>query len=183
MQERTVRKNILSLIFISVLMLSVLFLVYFFLKKPILNAQENAELEKIKSALPLFNNNPLDSSVTFDDLIFYTAKKDDSIVGYACITFTEKGFNDRFWIMAGFLPDGTLYETIVLEQNETPGFGDRIKTQWKDQFNGKNPATYKLLVKDDGGDVDAISGSTISSRAFCDAVQKAYAAFYKGMKK
>jgi Na+-translocating ferredoxin:NAD+ oxidoreductase subunit G len=183
MNEPTARKNILSLILISVLMLSVLFISYYFLKETILDAKENSELEKIKSVLPFFNNNPLDSSVTFDDLVFYTAKNDDSIVGYACKTYTEKGFNGRFWLLAGFLPDGTLYKTLVLEQSETAGLGDRMKTEWKDQFNGKNPTDFNLKVKKDGGDVDAISSATISSRAYCDAIEKAYISLMKNILK
>ena len=48
--------------------------------------------------------------------------------------------------------------------------------KFKNQFNGKDPVRFKLKVKKDGGDVDAISAATISSRAFCEAVQKAYEA-------
>ena len=52
-----------------------------------------------------------------------------------------------------------------------------MKTAWKDQFNGKNPVDFKLKVKKDGGDVDAITASTINSRAYCEAVQRAYEAW------
>ena len=45
------------------------------------------------------------------------------------------------------------------------------------QFIGKNPESYKLTVKKDGGDVDAITAATISSRAYCDAVDRASKAF------
>ena len=58
----------------------------------------------------------------------------------------------------------------------------KSKTNWSMQFNGKNPAHYRLKVKKDGGDVDAITASTITSRAYCDAVQRAYNAFEKGGK-
>jgi len=47
------------------------------------------------------------------------------------------------------------------------------------QFKGKNPKDFKLSVTKDGGDVDAITASTISSRAYCDAVERAYNAFVK----
>ena len=57
--------------------------------------------------------------------------------------------------------------------------GDKMKTKWKDQFNGKNPKDFKMTVKKDGGEVDAISASTITSRAFCDATQKAYDGYMK----
>jgi electron transport complex protein RnfG len=67
----------------------------------------------------------------------------------------------------------------VLSQKETPGLGDKMKTKWKDQFNGKNPKEFNMKVKKDGGEVDAITASTITSRAFCDATQKAYDAYIK----
>jgi len=51
---------------------------------------------------------------------------------------------------------------------------------FKDQFNDKNPSDFILKVEKDGGPVDAITAATISSRAFCDAVQRAYITLQKG---
>jgi electron transport complex protein RnfG len=68
----------------------------------------------------------------------------------------------------------------VISHAETPGLGDKMekkKGSFSLQFSGKNPAVYQLSVKKDGGDVDAITAATISSRAFCDAVNTAYQAF------
>jgi electron transport complex protein RnfG len=78
--------------------------------------------------------------------------------------------------MVGFTPDGKVYNTSVLSHAETPGLGAKITdkgshfiTQWK----GKNltDGSVNLAVKKDGGDIDAITASTISSRAFCDAME------------
>jgi electron transport complex protein RnfG len=86
--------------------------------------------------------------------------------------------------MAGFRPDGTIINISVLEQKETPGLGTKMtEPGFKDQFNEKNPAEFQLKVKKDGGPVDAITAATISSRAFCDAVQRAYNTLQKGVKK
>ena len=85
--------------------------------------------------------------------------------------------------MVGFKPDGTIFKSAVLDQKETPGLGDKMKTKWKDQFNEKHPTTFKLAVKKDGGDVDAITASTITSRAFCDAVTRAYEGYMKNIAK
>lgn len=66
--------------------------------------------------------------------------------------------------------------------NETPGLGDKIdksKSSFPEQFVGKNPGQSSIQVKNDGGDIDAITAATISSRAFCDAVNRAYTAFLK----
>ena len=84
--------------------------------------------------------------------------------------------------MVGFLPDGTIRNISVLEHAETPGLGDKMekkKSSWSEQFNGKNPESYKLQVTKDGGSVDAITAATISSRAYADAVDRAYKAYKK----
>ena len=73
----------------------------------------------------------------------------------------------------------------VLECKETPGLGDKMdikKSQFPVQFMNKNPIDFELKVTKDGGDVDAITAATISSRAFCDAVQRAYETFEKERK-
>ena len=77
--------------------------------------------------------------------------------------------------MVGFLPDGTIKNISVLDIKETPGLGTKMKEpKFLDQFVNKNPADFVLKVKKDGGDVDALTGATISSRAFSSAVQTAY---------
>jgi len=84
--------------------------------------------------------------------------------------------------MVGFLPDGTIYDVEVLDHKETPGLGDKIdrkKSDFTRQFQNKNPGAFSLTVKKDGGSVDAITAATISSRAFCNAVQRAYDVYRK----
>ncbi|MBQ5388962.1 MAG: FMN-binding protein, partial [Paludibacteraceae bacterium] len=69
---------------------------------------------------------------------------------------------------------------VVLEQAETPGLGALMSTWFcnpdkpKSNILGKNPATTNFSVSKDGGDVDAITASTITSRAFLEVVFKAY---------
>ena len=58
--------------------------------------------------------------------------------------------------MVGFDNDGVIINTAVLEHKETPGLGDKMdikKSSWCTQFNGKNPATYKLKVTKDKGEL------------------------------
>jgi electron transport complex protein RnfG len=112
-----------------------------------------------------------------DSLTFYTATKAGETVGTAIRTYTDEGFSGRFWIMVGFVNGDVISGTSVLEHKETPGLGDKMdkkKSDWASQFNNINLAEFKLKVKKDGGEVDAITAATISSRAFCGAVQKAY---------
>ena len=56
---------------------------------------------------------------------------------------------------------------------------EKKKSKWSEQFNGKNPKEYKLSVTKDGGSVDAITAATITSRAYADAVDRAYKAYMK----
>ena len=85
--------------------------------------------------------------------------------------------------MVGFDKDGNVYGYRILETHETPGLGAKADTWFqadgKAPVVGKHPAEAKLTVKKDGGEVDAISGSTITSRSFLQAVNDAYEVFQK----
>ena len=179
--ESTLKNMILSLLFISMGMSAALGYVYVLTKKPIEETNKKAEIAALKDVLPSFDNDPTKETQEVDVLKFYTAKKGETIIGCAVKTFTDKGFSGHFELMVGFKPDGTINKIAVLEQKETPGLGDKMKTNWKDQFNEKNPANFQLVVKKDGGMVDAITASTITSRAFCDAVSRAYDGFMKNI--
>jgi len=112
-----------------------------------------------------------------DSLTFYNATNQGEEVGTAIRTYTDEGFSGRFWIMVGFVDGDVISGTSVLEHKETPGLGDKMdkkKADWSDQFKNVNLTEFKLKVTKDGGDVDAITAATISSRAFCDATQRAY---------
>jgi electron transport complex protein RnfG len=184
--ESTFRNMVLSLTLISLAASACLGFVYEFTKKPIELSNLNKKLEAIKRVVPEFNNNPNDEMYKLptgdgDSLDVYPAKKDNMIVGYAVNTYTKNGFSGNISLMAGFKPNGTIVNITVLEQKETPGLGTKMAdAKFKDQFNDKNPSEFNLKDKKDGGQVDAITAATISSRAFCDAVQRAYNTLQKG---
>lgn len=181
--ESNIKNMIISLSLISAVMSFALGFVYLKTKGPIEIAQKAKVNDAIKKVVPIFDNDPGKESFSIDEIICYPAKKSDSLVGMAIETFSMKGFAGRISLMVGFLPDGIINKIEVLEQKETPGLGTKMKEpRFKDQFNGKNLSTYKAIVKKDGGDVDAITASTISSRAFCEAITKAYNTFKKGVK-
>ncbi len=178
----------LTLLIVTAVAAGLLAIVYKYTKGPIKEADLKKEKMALQQVLPEFDNNPIAESDTIPSdiegdsfkLVVFPAKKGDKLVGVAIKTFTMKGFSGRFDVMVGFLPDGTIYNSIVLSHQETPGLGDKIdpeKSDFSKQFAGKNPATFKLEVEQDGGDVDAITAATISSRAYCDALQRAYNAF------
>lgn len=162
-------------------------LVYQSTKNPIADAQMAKINNSIKAVVPEFDNQPYKESysvmVDGRELTFFPAKKEGQPVGIAVKTFSNNGFSGLIELMVGFLPDGTIYKIAVVSHKETPGLGDKMepaKSNFSVQFEGKNPEDFKLMVKKDGGDVDAITASTISSRAYCDAVDRAFKAFKEG---
>jgi len=172
----------LSLLILSAVMAGALGYVYSVTKEPI----EQAKMKKVNDAIavvvPAFDNKPVEEKIVVEEgkLEMYPAKKGGELVGVAVKTYTDKAFSGEFSIMVGFLPDGTIFNTSVLDQKETPGLGAKMsEPSFKDQFNKMNPAKNKINVKKDGGEVDAITASTITSRAYCDAIARAYNEFKK----
>ncbi|MFD0834405.1 RnfABCDGE type electron transport complex subunit G [Mariniflexile aquimaris] len=149
-----------------------------------------AKLEKkvnaLKLVLPAFDNNPVEdmtlvkSEKVSDSVEIYPAYLNNEFVGAAVIGSTDKGFSGLIKIMIGFKPTGEIENVVVLEQKETPGLGTKMKEDaFLKQFKNVNISSFNLKVKKDGGEVDALTGATITTRAFCDATQMAYDAFIK----
>ena len=184
--ESTFKNMFIVLSSISLVAATTLGFVYQQTKGPIEQTKLNKKLEAIKQVVPEFNNNPTEDMIMLptgegDSLEVYMAKNNDEVVGYAVKTYTNKGFSGYVALIAGFNTDGSIFNIAVLEQKETPGLGTKMtEPKFKDQFNGKNPSQFNMTVKKDGGQVDAITAATISSRAFCDAVQRAYNTLQKG---
>jgi len=187
--ESTFKNMVLSLTLISLGASASLGFVYVMTKAPIEASILNKKLNAIRQVVPEFTNNPDEDMFRLptgegDSLEIYPAKKDGEIIGYAVDTYTKAGFSGNIRLIAGFRPDGSIINISVLEQKETPGLGTKMtEPGFRDQFINKNPSSFSLKVKKDGGPVDAITAATISSRAFCDAVQRAYNTIQKGVLK
>lgn len=183
-RESTFMNMLITLFGVTLLAAGLLGSVYALTKEPIRLAELKKKNEAIQVVVPGFDNEPSQEVrslfVDGDSLYFYTARKGDEILGTAVETFTKKGFSGEFKLMVGFKEDGSIIDIAVIKHAETPGLGDKMvkgKSDFSLQFMGKNPESFKLAVKKDRGDVDAITASTITSRAYCDAVQRAYNAF------
>jgi electron transport complex protein RnfG len=183
-KESNLKNMFIALLVITFIASASLGGIYELTKEPIAAAKLEKKNNAIRQVIPEFDNSPTDDvykkAVNGDTLYFYPGIKGGEPVGTAVETFSNLGFSGEIKIMVGFLPDGTINDVAVLEHEETPGLGDKMerkKSDWSIQFQGKNPESFRLLVKKDGGDIDAITASTISSRAFCDAVARAYETF------
>lgn len=104
----------------------------------------------------------------------YSAMKDGVPAGWAVETWSDSGYGGRIRIMTGFSPDGKLVKSLVLAHTETPGLGAKmVKPRFINQFAGLDLQMPPLKVRKDGGSIDAIAAATISSRAVCEAIEKA----------
>lgn len=180
-KESTFLNMVTTLFGVTLLAAGLLGSVYALTKEPIRLAELKKKNEAIQVVVPGFDNEPSQevrrSFVDGDSLYFYTARKGGEILGTAVETFTKKGFSGEFKLMVGFKQDGSIIDIAVIKHAETPGLGDKMekgKSDFSVQFIGKHPDNFNMAVAKDRGDVDAITASTITSRAYCDAVQRAY---------
>ena len=103
--------------------------------------------------------------------------------GVAVQATDPNGFGGALTILVGFDSEATIQGYRILETAETPGLGAKAD-QWfqegqKGNIIGMSPAKNNMTVSKDGGEVDAITASTITSRAFLRAVNMAYEALGK----
>jgi Na+-translocating ferredoxin:NAD+ oxidoreductase subunit G len=186
-KETTLLQLVLSLCLISIVAAAGLAAVYTITKEPISISQKQKKIDAIKSVLSGFNGQTKESKILLpnekDTVIVNLAYNENRLFGAAVETYTDKAFKGTFTLMVGFDSLGNIIGTEVLSANETPGLGDKIDKKkdknFSAQFLKKNPKDFNLKVKKDGGDVDAITAATISSRAYCDALKRAYSAFIK----
>lgn len=161
-------------------------------KGPIAEANAKTLNEALKQVLPEFTNNPVGESDTIFsekdgkkvvDFIVYPAKKGEEWVGSA-VESKAMGFGGELKVLVGFDAEGKIYNYSLLAHAETPGLGSKAADWFKEgnkgSIKGMSPGEGELKVSKDGGQVDAITASTITSRAFLNAVNKAYEAYKTG---
>lgn len=184
--ESTMKNMVLSLSMIALVASGLLGGVYALTKGPSDQAKKNEKEKAIKAVLPdksAVVGNP--EKVTLPDyadpFVIHPATVNGELVGAAVETYDNNGYGGKLKVMVGLKLDGTVSDYSILETSETPGLGAKAEDWFraKGDIRGKNPATSKFTPTKDGGDIDAITASTITSRAFLTSVQKAYEAFLK----
>ena len=182
-KESTFLNMVLTLFIVASVAAFTLASVYNLTKEPIARAREAAKQLAIGMVVSDFDQILTKNFKEFDgndSLEFNVAFKDGEIVGVAVASYTNSGFSGQIRAMVGINPDGTIHDVFHLEHAETPGLGDKIeksKSDWSDQFQGFDPKARTLKVVNDGGDVDNITAATITARAYCDAINRAYQTF------
>lgn len=187
--ESSLKNMLLVLTLVTAISVAILAYVNALTLEPIAEAQANILKDAIGKVVPAFDNNPADEVDTItlsgQTVRLYAATKDGKYVGSA-VEAKAPGYGGDIKILVGFDAEGNIYGYSILAHAETPGLGSKVgewfQKEGKGDIIGKNLATEELLVSKDGGSVDAITASTITSRAFLKAVQTAYLAFKGNVK-
>lgn len=183
--ESTVKNMFVSLTVICLVCSALLGGAYAITKDKIDEAEVNKQNEAIARVVPEFDNIPSEEVFEVElegkKYAVYPAKLSGEVVGYA-INTSATGFSGPVVIMVGITAEGRIFNTVPVSHAETPGLGAKISEEgnpFVEQFKDMDPSTTVLKVKKDGGDIDAITASTITSRAYTAAVESAWMVFNK----
>ena len=178
---------VLVLTSVAVIMGGILALVNHLTEGPISEVNKKKTDDGIKAVMVCDNLTLAKTDTVKQDIngkeytyIIYQVKDAEGKDLGAAVESTTMGFGGDLKVMVGFDPQGTILGYTLLAHTETPGLGAKAD-KWfqkgeKGDIVGKSPAE-PLTVSKDGGQVDAITASTITSRAFLLAVNNAYNAF------
>lgn len=188
--KSTLKNMVIVLLTITLISSAAVGIVYQLTLDPIAKANEKKLNDGIMKVMPQYEKldevQTLDMGAGEEPLKLYVGRNGSEVVGYAIESYSKKGYGGVIKLLVGFTPDGSINKIAVISHAETPGLGAKISedaSHFVTQFQGKNPANFKMNVKKDGGDVDAITASTITSRAYSDAVTKAHSELLKTINK
>lgn len=120
-----------------------------------------------------FDNDPSQNAVCVAGKEVFRCTKEGKTVGFAMTGIGENAYSGTLSCLVGLTPDGTVTGFEIVQHAETPGLGsEATKCEWRKQMIGKGPSDMTWSVKKDGGDIDAVSGATITSRSVIDCVTK-----------
>ena len=185
--ESSLLNMTLVLTLVAVVMGGILAFVNHLTEGPIQEQKDKALADGIKAVMvcnDLVVAEPVEVKQTVDGkehtFIIYNVKDAQGKDLGAAVQSVTMGFGGDLKVLVGFDSEGSILGYTLLEHAETPGLGAKAD-QWfqrgqKGDIIGKSPAE-PLTVSKDGGQVDAITASTITSRAFLKAVNNAYNAY------
>ncbi len=182
--ESSLKNMLLVLTGVTVISVALLAYVNQLTAGPIAEAEAQALSDAVRAVVPGFDNDPIAEQkiqeVDGVDYAVYPATKGGAYIG-AAIEASAMGFGGTLRVLVGFDAEGNILNYSLLSHAETPGLGSKADTWFKKggkgDIIGMNPGKTPLTVDKDGGLVDAITASTITTRAFLSAVNAAYAAY------
>ncbi len=178
--KSTLRNMVLSLGGLTAIAAAALAGVNLLTREPIEAARKAALREALEAVLPPFDNDITPDTIA-PGIVAYKASLGDDYAGTAVESFSDNGFSGRISVLFGFDAEGAVTGYRVLTHSETPGLGAKATDWFAAEGTGHDirGSRKPLRVKADGGDIDAITGATITSRAFLEALRSAR----KGLKK
>ena len=189
--ESSITNMVLVLVGVALITGGILAYVNHITEAPIKLQAEKTLADGIKAVmggvqLSVAENDTVKQTIKGKEAVFVIHKTVDSNkqdLGVA-VESTTGGFGGDQKVLVGFDKDGNILGYTILQHAETPGLGAKadkwFQKDGKGSIIGKNPNKDNLTVKKDGGDIDAITASTITSRAFLLAVTQAYNAYKSG---
>ena len=159
---------VMSLTVISAVCAAVLAFVNSITEEPIRGIRVKQEQSAVKAVLPQGTE-----KIEQKHGVFFGFDAAGGTVGYAAKGRDAGGYGGDIELMVGFQADGaTVVGYKTLAAAETPGLGMKLNSpEFFGQFAGKSGA--KISVKQDGGEIEAITSATITSRAVCRAIADA----------
>lgn len=151
-------------------------------REPIAVQRKIQQLKALTAVLPEFDNSPNDDYVALEigrdkqdqplKRTFFRARKEGQLVGVAFAVVAADGYSGPIEIMVGVDSQGQVVAIEIVAQSETPGLGSKITNSlFKDQFRKRDLANTDWRVKKDGGEIDQITGATISARVTAVAIR------------
>jgi electron transport complex protein RnfG len=142
---------------------------------PVSGTAADSLVEALAAVLPEFDNDPRAATNTFSEdgvrWTFFVARKEGRFAGAAFVATSPHGYEGAIRVLVGVRADRTIKDIRVLSQQETPGVGSKVtEAPFRSQFAGRSIAGTPWKLRMDGGDIDAVTGATISSRAVTEAV-------------
>lgn len=175
--QSTLKNMVLCLTAVCLVCSALLGVIYVVTEEPIADASKKALNSALLEVLP--SEGEIAPEALFSEMDgvnyeYYLQNVNDSTANIA-IKSTVNGFGGPLTVLVGIENCGFVHSAKVLSHSETPGLGAKCQSDehFIHQFDGFDPAASKLVVKKDGGDVDAITASTITSRAYTLAVENA----------
>ena len=144
----------------------------------ILLQQENELNNGLFAVLPNTDEGKIEPVFDGDAILYYKGyadKKRTEFVGYAFLALGT-GYSSTIRTLVGIDPEGAILGIKILFQQETPGLGTRCEEirsgettpWWQDQFIGE--PSLGIAVDKDNGDIESITGATITSRAITNSI-------------
>ncbi len=144
-------------------------------RAPIAEAEARAQREAVEAVLPAFAQLAIDTLQTKNNKpsYYFSGISDGTSTGTAFTSRSDLGYSGLIEIMMGVDTQGLVSGVRILRHAETPGLGaNYAASDLLDEFYKDRPISGNWKLSKDGGEIDAVTGATVTGRAIADAIEK-----------